>query len=93
MGHMLADSLRELHEMAVAIGMQRRWYQPLSFPHYDVSLERRALAISMGAVQVDRRDIVAVKRRLQVDARFRDEVLNEHAHKGHPLPRFLASPS
>lgn len=89
MGHMLADTLGELHDMARAIGMQRRWYQPLSHPHYDVSLERRAVAVSLGALQVDRRGIVTVKRRLSIDPAFRADVLEQHSREGLPFPRFL----
>jgi hypothetical protein len=89
MGHMLADSLEELHAMAHAIGMRRAWFQPYSFPHYDVSLQRRALALSLGAVQVDRRGIVAVKRRLEMDAAFRDQTILECRALGIAPPRFV----
>lgn len=65
MGHMIADSLDELHAMAQAIGMRRAWFQPLSFPHYDVSLERRRQAIQLGAIEVDRRELVAIMRRVR----------------------------
>ena len=70
MCHMLADSLDELHAMAAAIGMQRRWFQPVSFPHYDLDLERRGAAVALGAVEVDRRGIVRVMRRLRADPVF-----------------------
>lgn len=56
MCHMFADTLPELHAMAEAIGMDRAWFQPLSFPHYDVSLSRRERALALGAVEVDRRE-------------------------------------
>lgn len=62
MCHMWADTLPELHEMAQAIGMDRAWFQPLSFPHYDVSLSRRERAIALGAVEVDRRQGVALRK-------------------------------
>ena len=55
MCHMFADTAAELHAMASSIGMLRQWYQPRSFPHYDVCLMRRARAISLGAIEVDRR--------------------------------------
>lgn len=63
MCHMLADTLDELHAMAAAIGMKREWFQTLSFPHYDLSLTMRARAVAFGAIEVDRRGIVAAKRR------------------------------
>lgn len=65
MCHMFADSLAELHQMAEAIGMDRGWFQPLSFPHYDVSLSRRAVAVSKGAVEVDRRTGCAIRKRVR----------------------------
>ncbi len=41
MCHMVADSVDELHEMADAIGVNRRWFQSeASYPHYDVCLSR-----------------------------------------------------
>ena len=66
MCHMIADTLDELHEMAAAIGMRREWFQPLSFPHYEVSLSRRRIAVSLGAVELDRREFVAVMRRVRL---------------------------
>jgi FMN phosphatase YigB (HAD superfamily) len=60
--HMVADTLQELHAMAAAIGMRRAWFQPASFPHYDVSLERRARAIAAGAVEIDRRQLARFMR-------------------------------
>lgn len=62
MCHMMADSLEELHAMADKIGMKRAWFQPESSPHYDVSKERRALAIQYGAIVADRRKIVELIR-------------------------------
>jgi hypothetical protein len=64
MCHMWADTLAELHAMADAIGMKREWFQPLSFPHYDVSLSRRAVAVELGAVQVDRREGSLIRKRI-----------------------------
>lgn len=64
MCHMFADTLPELHAMASAIGMDRAWFQPLSFPHYDVSLSRRAAAIQRGAIEVDRRAGYEIRKRI-----------------------------
>jgi hypothetical protein len=67
MCHMLADSPAELHEMAARIGMARKWYQrDASTPHYDLPREKRAAAIAAGAIEVDRRGMVAVIRRIRV---------------------------
>ncbi|KAF1043202.1 MAG: hypothetical protein GAK35_02294 [Herbaspirillum frisingense] len=65
MCHMLADSLAELHAMADRIGMRREWFQPGSTPHYDVCLSRRRLAVEFGAVEVGRRELVAIIKRLR----------------------------
>ena len=65
MCHMLADTVAELHEMAARIGMRREWFQPYSRPHYDLSKTRRAAAVKLGAVEVDRHGIVAVMKRCQ----------------------------
>lgn len=65
MCHMIADTLDELHHMASAIGMKRDWFQSTKFPHYDVSLSRRSLAIKFGAIELDRREIVIAMRRIR----------------------------
>jgi Protein of unknown function (DUF4031) len=68
MCHMVADTLNELHAMAEQIGMKRQWFQaspPASTPHYDLSLSRRALAVSAGAIEVDGCGLVEVIRRLR----------------------------
>lgn len=62
MCHMVADTLEELHGMADAIGMKREWFQPKSFPHYDVPLFRKARAIELGAVEIDRRALARFMR-------------------------------
>jgi hypothetical protein len=71
MCHMLADTPTELHAMADAIGMKRAWYQgpdKASFPHYDLSLSRRAAAVAMGAREITRQECAGlmkeVRRRL-----------------------------
>jgi hypothetical protein len=49
MCHMIAETDSELHEMADRIGIARRWHQG---DHYDISLNKRALAIEHGAVAI-----------------------------------------
>lgn len=67
MCHMMADTIGELHAMADRIGLQRRWFQPRSTPHYDLSVSRRALAVRAGALEIDRRKVVEIIRRIQAD--------------------------
>lgn len=54
MCHMLADSEAELHAMAAAIGVARKWHQG---DHYDICLSKRAAAVKLGAVEVTRRTL------------------------------------
>lgn len=70
MCHMFADTIAELHAMADAIGMKREWYQPFSFPHYDVAKGRRARAVKLGAIEVTRREGYEVRKRLSNDPEF-----------------------
>ncbi len=66
MCHMIADTPEELHEMADRIGMARKWYQcDASTPHYDISEGMRARAVAAGAIEVDRRGLVVVIRRIR----------------------------
>lgn len=59
MCHMAADTLEELHAMADAIGVARRWFQDKPrFPHYDICLSKRALAVKNGAIEVTTRQLV-----------------------------------
>jgi len=57
MCHMIADTVEELHEMAERIGCKREWFQPSSFPHYDLPVFRRKLAIEAGATVLSLREM------------------------------------
>lgn len=71
MCHMLADTPGELHAMADAIGINRKWFQrDASTPHYDISTQKRNLAITLGAITVDRRETVNIIRRLRETRAF-----------------------
>lgn len=66
MCHMVADTLHELHSMADAIGVQRKWYQgppKTKHAHYDISLTKRQLAIEKGAVEISMRQAPAIARK------------------------------
>lgn len=54
MNHMLADSLEELLAMATKIGMDHKWLQKAGTHqvHFDISAERRAIALSYGAIAI-----------------------------------------
>lgn len=70
MCHMFADTIAELHDFAGSIGMRREWFQPFSFPHYDVAKGRRAAALRLGAVEVDRREGATIRKRLRQSPDF-----------------------
>lgn len=60
--HMFADSLDELHAMAVKIGLRREWFQEKRVPHYDLNASRRAVAIRNGVIQLTREEAVVMWR-------------------------------
>lgn len=70
MCHMLADTREELDSMAVQIGVGLQHYQhpmnpKVSFPHYDICKAKRALAIRLGAKEIDRRQVSAHMRAIK----------------------------
>lgn len=69
MCHMLADNDEELHRMAAAIGLSRRWWQSAeqtSGSHYDIALSKRAKAIAAGAEEITWRQAAAMNYRRRV---------------------------
>lgn len=66
MCHMFSPDTDELHRMADAIGVARKWFQDpktmpkVSWPHYDIAKSKRALAVSLGAVECDKWQTVAM---------------------------------
>lgn len=59
MCHMIADSDDELHAMADAIGVARRWHQAAGTyrSHYDIAVSKKALAIQHGAKEITMREL------------------------------------
>ncbi|MBN6103730.1 DUF4031 domain-containing protein [Xanthomonas sp. CFBP 8703] len=69
-GHLLADTLDELHAMAAQLGIPRRAFQnKLSGAHYDVPAALRDEAIRLGAVPVSRHTDRALMKALIRQAR------------------------
>jgi len=67
MCHMLADTESELHQMADQLGISRRWFQgqgKARYPHYDICKSKRALAVQLGAVEINRRQFVDLAAKL-----------------------------
>ena len=61
MSHMMADTSEELLAMADAIGVARQHIQHAGTPseHFDISMQKRTLAVRAGAVQVTMREMSA----------------------------------
>lgn len=93
MCHMVADTLTELHRMAHLIGMRRTWFQPASFPHYDVSLERRRLAVRLGAVEVGRHELVAIMRRFRETEEWQAHLYELRLSRGLTTSSPISTPS
>lgn len=63
--HLIADSVSELMEFAVSIGLRPEWFQPKSSPHFDLTADARRIAVLQGAIELDRRDFVAKLRQIR----------------------------
>ena len=72
--HLLADSREELHAMADAIGMPRRFFQDHLWRwHYDLPRDLRARAVGLGAHEVTLQDVGALLRERRRAVRDREE--------------------
>lgn len=75
--HMLADSLQELHEFAELIELDKRlFHRNASYPHYDVTLQMREIAIEHGAIAADRRKIIECAKKLKVELEYQMTLTN-----------------
>ena len=64
--HLTADTRDELHDFAKRLGLRRTWFQDHAIRwHYDITPPKRARALQLGAVEIDRHalaDIMAKRR-------------------------------
>ena len=66
--HMMAaddspEALSALHSVATELGLERTWFQSKSrWPHYDLTTAKRYEALSKGAVQIDIRAYMRMRR-------------------------------
>lgn len=59
MFHMASPDVEELHKMADKIGINRKWFQDKPMhPHYDICKAKKHLAIQLGAIEVNDREII-----------------------------------
>ena len=57
------DNLEELHAFARRIGLRRSWFQDHKLlPHYDLTVSKRAEAVTAGAIEVEAREYAMVRR-------------------------------
>lgn len=72
MCHMIADTDEELHAMADAIGVARKWHQapPKHTSHYDICQTKRALAVQHGAIEVTWKDLGAMELRRRITGKL-----------------------
>ena len=63
--HLIADSLDELMNFALEMGMRAEWFQPRSSPHFDLTVVGRDVAVRLGAIELTNRDFVAKLRELR----------------------------
>lgn len=85
MCHMWADTDEELHAMADAIGVARRWHQhppKARWSHYDISLGMKAKALARGAVLTDRYGPAEHVARLRGDATTVERIARLRAQRG-----------
>lgn len=84
MCHCWADSLDELFAMMDKIGVQRKWLQQppkASWVHFDISLTKKALAISNGAILTDRYGPLEHVAKLRGDALTLERIAKERERK------------
>ena len=62
MCHMIADDDEELHLMADRLGISRDHHQapPRHHSHYDIAQSKRALAVKLGAVEVNQKALASM---------------------------------
>jgi hypothetical protein len=70
--HLYADSIEELHQFALKIGMRLSWFQDdIRLPHYDLNENRRKIAVKNGAVEVSTKHTYEFMQRLKNSSKIR----------------------
>ena len=85
MCHMWADEIDDLLAMADRIGVQRKWLQEppkASWVHFDISLEKKRLALAAGALLTDRYGPVEHVARLRGNAKMLEAIATIRARGG-----------
>ena len=61
--HLIADSLTGLHSFAVRLGLKTSWFQKNTIPHYDLTANKRRLAVKLGAIEIDKKQFAELLRK------------------------------
>lgn len=61
-----ADTLNELHDFAKRLQLKPRWFQDEITPHYNLSPNKRKLAVKYGAIELDTVSVRIVKEKIPV---------------------------
>lgn len=65
--HLVADSENELHVFAQRLDLNRSWYQKnASYPHYDITVGQREIALKLGAIEGTRKQIIDCAKELKM---------------------------
>lgn len=61
--HLVADSVEELQEFAIRLGMHPSWFQGGSMPHYDLTTRVRKKAVRMGAFEIKKKKFLKLMKK------------------------------
>lgn len=56
--HLFADTIEELHLFAKQLGLKQNWFQKQGLPHYDLTINKRKLAVKLGAIEVKLKEYI-----------------------------------
>lgn len=62
---MIADSMYELHRVAMEMGLDRTSYKHRDVPHYPISEAQREAALKNGAIRIPNEDFLCKVRELK----------------------------
>jgi hypothetical protein len=65
MCHMVADTIEELHNMAMVLGLRKYFQSQAKYPHYDISFTKKAEAMKLGAIEVTQKELLLKAKKLK----------------------------
>lgn len=83
--HLISDAppgdSTELHEFAKKLGLKRSWFQTDGDPHYDLTASKRALAVHLGAIELEDRPFHEILERWRDAAIARIEATDDEEER------------